>query len=50
MTANKVLTTFYARYSGDSFHNAAALERLEWYMARWQKEVAVIREQLAGEA
>lgn len=33
-------------FSGDSFHNEAALRELEHYLARWQRGVAAIREML----
>jgi hypothetical protein len=34
-------------FSGDTFHNEDSLARLEWYVARWQREVVAIRSMLA---
>jgi len=34
-------------FSGDSFHDADALERIEWYMTRWQREIVNIRKIMA---
>jgi hypothetical protein len=33
-------------FSGDTFHNEEALKRFEWYVVRWQKEVANIRQMM----
>jgi hypothetical protein len=33
-------------FSADTFHSDAAIARAEWYMARWQREIARIREML----
>jgi hypothetical protein len=34
-------------FSGDTFHNEEALMRFDWYVARWQREIANIRAMLA---
>lgn len=31
-------------FSGDIFYNYEALERVEWYLARWQKRMKELRE------
>jgi hypothetical protein len=30
-------------FTGDSFRSAEAIERMEWYMGRWQRELAVCK-------
>lgn len=32
-----------ALFTGDSFRSAEAIERMEWYMRRWQRELAVCK-------
>lgn len=34
-------------FSGDTFHSEEAIARMEWYMGRWQREIANIRKMLA---
>lgn len=36
-----------AFFSGDSFHNEADLEKVEYYLGRWSREVDSIKEMLA---
>jgi hypothetical protein len=31
-------------FSGDAFHTPEACERMEYYIARWQRAIAEIRE------
>ena len=34
-------------FSGDTFNSTEAIARLEYYMARWQRELVIKREMLA---
>ena len=36
-------------FSGDTFQNAAALETADYYIGRWTREIARIKEDLAAE-
>lgn len=36
-------------FSGDTFQNADALEAVEFYIGRWTREIARIKETLAAE-
>ena len=36
-------------FSGDTFQNAGALEAVEFYIGRWTREIARIKETLAAE-
>ena len=33
-------------FSGDIFHNSSAIEQMEHYLGRWQRELKVIKEML----
>lgn len=33
-------------FSGDQFHNQVDLDKVEFYVARWQREIANIKEML----
>lgn len=36
-------------FSGDTFHSHEAIARAEWYFARWQREIASIKEMLSDD-
>ncbi len=36
-------------FSGDSFQNEEAIKRIEWYIARWQREIVEIKKELQSD-
>ncbi|SIT50465.1 hypothetical protein BN2476_830036 [Paraburkholderia piptadeniae] len=34
-------------FSGDTFNDREALDRIEWYIARWQRQIVNIKAMLA---